>query len=116
MEFLQLFFANVLGSGFILGAGIWFLKRYISKRLDALFAEREKVAEAKIRIAETHEARMLEVSEKVLPEIQALVYRSRNVVREIIQTRDSRLVEQLLNYWSQITEGLIRYQLFVPEN
>jgi hypothetical protein len=115
MEFVQLFLANVLASGLLLGASAWFLKRYVSKRLDAFFAERAKVAEAKIRIAENHESRMLEVSARVLPEIQQIVYRSRNVLREIIETRDSRLVEQLLDYWSRLTEGLIRYQLFVPE-
>ncbi len=111
----ELILANVVTIGAAVGAATWFLKRYLGNRIDLIFTERLKVLDFKVRNAEKYEEKMIEVITEALPNIQGVVYRSRNILRDLIRTRDSGLVEVLINNWDALADYLYKYQLFVPE-
>lgn len=114
-DLLKCFLTTILAAGVLVGSATWFLKRYLKRYIDNLFAEREKILESKLRHAEKYEEQMFHVSTQVLPEIHEVVHRSRNLVRKIIEFQDSRHVEPLIGYWNQLSDHLFKYQLFVPD-
>ena len=114
-DILKCFLAVVVATGVLVGLAAWFLKQYLGRRIDRLFADRERILESKLRRAEKYEEKMLHVSTQVLPEIHEVICRSRDLVREIIKSQDSRRVEPLIGYWNCLGDHLSKYQLFVPD-
>lgn len=106
---------NTLSTGVLLGAVTWLGRRYIDRRIESFFRERERIADAQIRIAERYEIQRLDVATEAIPVIQEIIYRSRNLVREIEQTQNADLVEDLARCWTQLGDSLFKYQLFLAE-
>lgn len=115
MNFYELLLSQLIGTGVVIGAATWFLKQYIARHLDNIFMRRERILEAKIRLAEKQQEQILGVMNRVLPEIQSLVYQSRNLLRKIYESRDATLFDELFEHWSRLNEYLIKYQLILPE-
>jgi len=113
-DLLECFLVPMLTAGTLVGLASWFLFRYLRRSVDEVFSDRERVLEAKLRRAEEYDEQMLVLSRQVLIEIDEVIYRSMNLVREIVQSQDSRHVEPLMGYWNQLSDHLFKYQLFVP--
>jgi hypothetical protein len=111
---LECFLVALLTAGALVGVAGWLLFRYLRRSVDQVFSERERALEAKLRRAEEYDEQMLVLSRQVLTEIDEVIYRSLNLVREIVQTRDLSHMEALMGYWNQISDHLFKYQLFVP--
>jgi hypothetical protein len=113
---LYLFIANVLVSSGLVGAGVWLLKRFLTRRIENIFSEREKLLESRLRVYEKYEDRLLDFRISILPQIQEVVYRSRNLVKEIVRTSDLYTSESLFAQWQTLCDQLYKYQLFVTED
>jgi hypothetical protein len=112
---IEYLFVNIITTGAFIGAATWLLKRYLGRKIDNVFVKREKTLEAKLRVAEKYEKQLLEISMSAIPELQQVVYRSRNILREITSSKKAFFVNDLVDYWIQLTEYLYRYQIFVSE-
>ncbi len=116
MDFIKLIFINIMTSTLFVGGLIWFLKYYIGKRIDNLFSEKEKILEARIRIAEKYEEKQVHDVIMVFPKIQETVYRCRLNIREIVKSGNNESLEKLREQWDRLTEQLVVYQLRLPED
>ena len=112
----QFIVANVLITSTLIGIASWLLKRYIGKKIDSIFIEREKLLDSQLRKSEKFEEQMSDILSKVLPDIQEVVYRSRNLLKEIVITKQSNCVEDLIGHWNCVSNYLFKYQLFIPDN
>jgi hypothetical protein len=111
---LESFLVALVTAGTLVGLASWLLLRYFRRSVDQAFSERERVLEAKLRRAEEYDEEMLVLSRQVLTEIDEVIYRSLNLVREIAQSQDLGHLEPLMGYWNQLSDHLFKYQLFVP--
>lgn len=108
-------FISLVSSGSVVAVAIWFLKRYLGGKIDHMFVEREKILDHKLTSALKYEEKMIEVIIEVVPRIQEVVYRSRNLMHKLVDTRDRSFFDQLLNNWESLSEYLFQYQLFMPK-
>jgi len=114
--FWDQFFPTIITSSVLVGIATWLLKRYFSRRIDNAFNEREKLFESKLRQQEKHKELIYNISSELMPEIQEAVYRSRNLVKETIKNKDLSHLDEMITYWTKLSDHLYKYQLFLPEN
>ncbi len=107
---------TIITSSIVVGLATWFLKKYFSRRIDNAFHEREKKLESRLRQNEKHRELIFNISSELLPKIQEVVYRSRNLMRETVECKDLRHLDNLIGYWSQLSDNLYKYQLFLPDH
>ena len=114
-DLLKCLLATIFASGVLVALAIWFLRRSLARHIAKSFAEREKILESKLSRVEQYQKRMSDISAQVLSEIHGVVYRSRNLAHEVIDSQDGRHVESLISYWNQLSDHLFKYELFVPD-
>ena len=115
-EFLKEISLNIISAGAITAAAIWFLKKYIDRKLESIFKIEVEKKKLDLTIAAKYKEKMIEATSDVLPEIQQVVYRARNLVRDTIESDDHSLAKEFQAYCYHLTENLYKYQLFLPKS
>jgi len=107
----------VLSSGVTGGAIAFVLKRFVERSIEHKFRMIELTRESELTQASGARSALFEKELLVYPEINEVIYRSRNAARACA-TQSTRTRSALRDFQAckiHLTENLFKYQIFVPD-
>lgn len=108
----------VLSSGVTGGAIAFVLKRFVERSIEHKFRMIELTKELELTQASGARSVLFEKEMLVYPEINEVIYRSRNAARACV-TQATRTRAALRDFQAckiHLTENLFKYQIFVPDS
>lgn len=100
----------------LLTAGVltFALKTFIGKLIETEFKKRMDANQANLELLKDHQHWLQETQRAIYPELNALVYQTRNAVRDFIERDDPRYGQPIREYAKTLTERLYSYRAFLP--
>ncbi len=115
-DIFQQIVASLVTTGTVGAVLIWFLKKYVDSKLNLFFELQAQKSKSDLELAAKFRERLLDVSTNAIAEIQQVVYRSRNLLRDAIGSKDAFFASQFRSYCYHLTENLYQYQLYLPKS